>query len=95
MCACVCVWWVVFVRILSFVLLSPLFRLGYMCAMKEDKFRSNGGSAGPFMGMDLRVKGERWGGRGRDVSCELYGTFICAPLGLFRVTLALVGWLVG
>jgi hypothetical protein len=33
-------------------IVSLRYRLGYMCAMKEDKFRSNGGSAGPFMGMD-------------------------------------------
>ena len=43
------------------------FRLGYMCTMKEDKFCSNGGSAGPFMGMDLRKRG-RVG--------ELYVTFV-------------------
>lgn len=56
------------------------FRLGYMCAMKEDKFRSNGGSAGPFMGMDW--KSADGGTNGRD--------FLCAAWP-FRVTLALLG----
>lgn len=64
-------------------IVSLRYRLGYMCAMKEDKFRSNEGSAGPFMGMDWE---KRLGVFTADVR-----DFLCAAWP-FRVTLR--SWLV-